>query len=97
MTTEKHQKWLPVALIAGALIAWMGLLAAGAYWAPVGLAEDGATGSANSGDFRKLWVVAATTGGFLLLWGFVLIRVQGKLRRQKSDREQAKPNSDESP
>ncbi len=75
MSTEKNQTWLPVALIAGALIVWMGLLAAGAYWAPVG--------EGKGGDFRKLWVVAATTGGFLLLWGFVLLRLRVKLRRRK--------------
>ena len=79
MTPEKNQNWLPVILIAGALMGWMALLAAGAYWAPVG---DG-----SGGDFRKLWVVAATTGGFLLLWGLVLAIRQVKLRRQAADSE----------
>lgn len=77
MTTEKNQIWLPVVLIAGALLGWMGLLAVGAYWAPVGEGEGG--------DFRKLWVVAATTGGFLLLWGLVLAIRQVKLRRKAAD------------
>ena len=81
MTTDKKQTWLPVALIAGALLIWMGLLAAGAYWAPVGLADGGE--GPQKGDFRKLWVVSATTGCFLLLWGFVLYRLQVKLRRRR--------------
>ncbi len=76
MSTEKNQTWLPVVLIIGALLAWMGVLAAGAYWAPVGEREGG--------DFRKLWVVAATTGCFLLLWGAVLYRLQVKLRRKRA-------------
>lgn len=65
---------MPVVLIAGALLGWMAILAAGAYWAPVG--QDGGN------DFRKLWVVAGTTGGFLLLWGLVLVTHRSKLRRQ---------------
>ena len=76
MTTEKTQTWLPVALIAGALVGWMTLLAAGAYWAPVG--QDGGS------DYRKLWVVAATTGGFLLLWALVLATYHAKLRRRSN-------------
>ena len=75
MKPNQNQTWLPVAMIAGALLVWMGLLAFGAYAAPVGQEEGG--------DFRKLWVVAATTGGFLLLWGFVLFVRQAKLRRQQ--------------
>ncbi len=77
MQTEKNQTWLPVVVIAGALVVWMAILAAGAYWAPVG---EGA-----GGDFRKLWVVAATTGGFLLLWVFVLLIHRGKARRRAED------------
>ena len=76
MTTEKNQTWLPILLIAGALAAWGVLLATGAYWAQVG--ENGGA------DPRKLGVVAATIGGFLLLWGFVLLTYQAKLRRRKA-------------
>ena len=72
MPTERNRTWLPIAIIAGALLGWMGLLAAGAYWASVG--ED------EGGDFRKLWVVVGTTGGFLLLWGLVLVIRLGKVR-----------------
>jgi len=74
MPTEKNQTWLPVVLIAGALAGWGLILAVGAYSAQIG--ETG------GGDHRKLWVVAATTGGFLLLWGLVLLIHQVKLRRQ---------------
>lgn len=77
MTPEKNRIWLPVVVIAGALFAWMAVLAAGAYWAPVGEREGG--------DFRKLGVVAVTTGIFLLLWGFVLLVHRAKVQRQQPD------------
>lgn len=76
MNPKPNQTWLPVAMIAGALLGWMGLLAFGAYSAPVGQDE--------SGDFRKLWVVAATTGGFLMLWGMVLLVRHRKLKRREA-------------
>jgi len=82
MTTEKNQTWWPVVGIAGELVAWMAILAAGAYWAPVGGGEEDA---APAGDFRKLWVVAGTTGLFLLLWGGVLWRFAVKSRRRGED------------
>jgi|GEM_PF-3113361 len=84
MEPDKNQTWLPVVLIVGALLGWMGILAAGAYWASVG---EGA-----GGDYRKLWVVAATTGGFLLLWGAVLAIRQVKLRRQTADADVTVPD-----
>ena len=80
MTKSTNETWLPVVLIAGALIGWMGVLAAGAYWAPVGESEGG--------DHRKLLVVAGTTGMFLLLWGGVLWRFTAK-RRQHQQLQQA--------
>ncbi len=87
MQTEKNQTWLPVFAIAGALMVWMAILAAGAYWAPVGEEEGG--------DFRKLWVVAATTGGFLLLWIVVLLVHRRKARRPAEDSDgQAEKNRD---
>ncbi|MEM8943777.1 MAG: hypothetical protein AAGD11_01235 [Planctomycetota bacterium] len=76
MASRANQNWPLVAIIAGALLGWMGILAAGAYWAPVG---DG-----DGGDHRKLWVVAATTGGFLLLWVGVLLRFASKQRRSSA-------------
>ena len=46
--------------IVGGLTFWGGLLALGAY-----LGLDPQTPDR---DFRRLWVVAATTGGFLAVW-----------------------------
>ena len=78
MENESKQSWLPVALIAGALAAWGLLLAVGAYRTPA----DETAGS----DYRKLGVVAAATGLFLLLWGLVLwIRTAKVRRRQRKD------------
>ena len=68
-------RWLPLAIIFGALAAWGVLLALGAYWAPAG---------ENPGhDRRKLWVVAATTGGFLLMWAVALWLGRHRLRRSR--------------
>jgi hypothetical protein len=46
--------------IVGGLVAWGCLLGLGAY-----LGLDPQTPDR---DFRRLWMVAATTGGFLVLW-----------------------------
>jgi len=64
-------------VIAGALASWGILLAVGAYLAP------GDPGAAR--DFRKLWMVAGMTGGFLLLWGGVLWTRARKVRRQREE------------
>ena len=82
MQNKSKQTWLPVVLIAGALAIWGGLLALGAFWAPID--------EAASSDHRKLLVVAATTGLFLLLWGLVLRIHAAKVKRktQHQDRKQ---------
>lgn len=77
MRGEDNKNWLPVLLIAGALTGWGLLLAVGAWLAP---SDPGA-----SRDFRKLWVVAAMTGAFLLLWGGVLWIRARKVRRQRTE------------
>ena len=77
MQNESKQTWLPIGLIAGALAAWGGLLALGAFLAP---ADEAA-----SSDHRKLLVVAATTGVYLLLWGLVLWIRSAKVRRREND------------
>ncbi len=74
MVNDQNKNWLPILLIAGAMAVWGGLLALGAYLAPVGV-EAGH-------DRRKLWVVAATIGGFLLLWGLALAVRAARLRRR---------------
>jgi len=71
----KNSTWLPLAVIAGGLAVWGVLLALGAFLAPAG--EEAGR------DFRKLWVVAATTGGFLLLWGAALVIRGIRLRRRR--------------
>lgn len=82
MPSEQNQRWLPVVVIAGALAAWGIFLAVGAYLAPEGRAAGG--------DHRKLWVVAATTGGFLLLWGLVLVMAWARPRRQARRNRQSR-------
>ena len=83
MENESKHAWLPVVLIAAALAAWGGLLALGAFWAPA----DETVGS----DHRKLLVVAATTGMFLLLWGLVLwihsLKVRQKGQKMPEDQK----------
>jgi hypothetical protein len=74
MTPEERNRWLPVLLIAGALAAWGVLLAVGAWMVP---SDPGA-----ARDFRKLWVVAAMVGAFLLLWGGALWSRGRRLRRE---------------
>lgn len=78
MAPEKSNQWLPVILIAGALAAWGVLLAVGAWQASGG-------DEASHGDFRKLWVVAGMVGGFLLLWGGVLVISARKIRRRRAE------------
>lgn len=60
MEHEPTNRRVLVWSIAGALAAWGVLLAAGAY-----LGLDPQTPDR---DFRRLWVVAGTTGGFLAFW-----------------------------
>ena len=79
----RQRPWIPLALIAGALVVWGLLLAWGSYLAPAG---------DNPGhDRRKLWVVAATTGGFLAMWAVAFWMGRRRLRRldeqQRSERE----------
>ena len=75
MTSNQNKTWLPILLIAGALVAWGAVLGVGAYLEPIGK-EAGA-------DWRKSLVLAVTTGGFLLLWGLALAVRAAKLRRQR--------------
>ncbi|MCA9229550.1 MAG: hypothetical protein KDA57_02780 [Planctomycetales bacterium] len=75
MRSDQNQNWLPIALIAGAMVVWGGVLGLGAYWAPSGV-EAGA-------DFRKFLVLAATTAGFLLFWALALYLRARRVRRQQ--------------
>ncbi len=60
MKYEPTNRRLLLWLIVAAVAAWGALLALGAY-----LGLDPQTPDR---DFRRLWVVAGTTGGFLGLW-----------------------------
>ncbi len=84
MKENPNRRWLPLLLIAGALALWGFLLAWGAYQAPAG---------ENPGhDRRKLWVVAATTGGFLVLWALALW--MGRRRRNSLHSKQEQQRND---
>ena len=76
MASEQNKQWWPIAWIAGGLAAWGALLGVGAYLAPVG--------EAAGADHRKLGVVAATIGGFLLFWGAMLAVRAARLRRRRN-------------
>jgi len=86
MTSDQKKLWLPILLIAAALLAWGTILGVGAYLSP--------TGKYAGADHRKFLILAATTGGFLLFWGLVMIPRILKLRRQS--RDQANSSGDES-
>jgi membrane protein DedA with SNARE-associated domain len=60
MDYEPSNRRLLLWSIVAALVVWGGLLALGAY-----LGLDPQTPDR---DFRRLWVVAAMTAGFLVLW-----------------------------
>ena len=83
MTSDKNKTWLPIFLIAGAMVAWGTVLGVGAYLAP--------TGRAAGADWRKFLVLAATTGGFLLFWGLALVARGAKLRRLRRSKGKQDP------
>lgn len=65
MSENPTKSWLPLAVIAGGLVAWAGLLALGAFlnW--------GADRPHH--DARKAWIVLGTMAGFLAVWGLALL------------------------
>jgi len=84
MTSNQNKTWLPILLIAGALVAWGAILGVGAYLAP--------SGRFAGADYRKFLVLAATTGGFLLFWGLALASRAARLRRQSRSKDKSSPN-----
>jgi hypothetical protein len=73
MTPTRPTAWLPLALLAGALIIWAGLFAAGAYL------ELGA--DAPHHDLRKPLIIMGVMATFLGLWGIALLLRRRRLNR----------------
>jgi hypothetical protein len=64
MPQDTKKKWLPLAILAAALVIWTGLLALGAYL------EWGA--DLPRRDIRKPLVMLASLTAFLAVWGIAL-------------------------
>jgi len=64
MDKDARKKWLPLAILAVALIVWAGLFALGAYL------EPGADLPRH--DLRKPLVILGSMAAFLSLWGLAL-------------------------
>jgi membrane protein DedA with SNARE-associated domain len=64
MSASLSKTWLPLALLAAALLIWAGLFALGAYL------EWGADQPHH--DLRKPLIILATMASFLTLWGLAL-------------------------
>jgi membrane protein DedA with SNARE-associated domain len=64
MNRNRLRKWLPLALLAVALLAWAGLFAAGAYFEP--------SADQPRHDVRKPLIILATMATFLALWAVAL-------------------------
>jgi hypothetical protein len=64
MSDNSSRKWLPLVLLAIALVVWAGLFAAGAYLEP--------SADLPQRDIRKPLIILATMGTFLGLWGLAL-------------------------
>jgi hypothetical protein len=65
MQSETRKKWLPLAILAAALVVWAGLFAVGAYLQP---GDDNP-----QRDLRKPLIILGTMGVFLALWGIALV------------------------
>lgn len=64
MTTSDSKKWLPLALLAVALVIWAGIFALGAY---LQVSAD-----LPRHDLRKPLIIMATMAAFLSFWGLAL-------------------------
>jgi membrane protein DedA with SNARE-associated domain len=71
MDAETPRKWLPFAILAGALVLWAGVFALGAYLEP--------SADKPVHDLRKPLIIMGTMGAFLAFWGIALWR---RARRQ---------------
>jgi membrane protein DedA with SNARE-associated domain len=59
-----NKKWLPLVLLAVALLVWAGLFAAGAYFEP--------SADKPHHDLRKPLIILAAMALFLVFWGLAL-------------------------
>ena len=66
MNDQQSKKWLPLTILAAALIVWTGLLALGAYL------EWGAAQPRH--DLRKPLIIVGCMAAFLAFWGIALWR-----------------------
>jgi hypothetical protein len=64
MDIETRKKWLPIAILAAALLLWAGMFALGAYL------EPGADRPTH--DVRKPLIVMGFMSAFLAFWGTAL-------------------------
>jgi hypothetical protein len=64
VSPETRKKWLPLAILAVALVVWAGMFALGAYLQP------GADHPVR--DIRKPAIVLASMAAFLAFWGLAL-------------------------
>jgi hypothetical protein len=73
MQSESRKKWLPLAILAAALVIWAGLFAVGAYLQP---GDDNP-----QRDLRKPLIILGTMAAFLGVWGVALL-VRSRQRRK---------------
>jgi membrane protein DedA with SNARE-associated domain len=64
MNFDWRKKWLPLAILAAALVVWAIMFAIGAYL------EPGADRPHH--DARKAFIILVTMGAFLAFWGIAL-------------------------
>ena len=66
MDVESPKKWLPFAILAGALVVWASVFALGAYLEP--------SADKPVHDLRKPLIILGTMAAFLAFWGIALWR-----------------------
>jgi hypothetical protein len=64
MSMSQRKSWVPLAILALALVVWAGVFAAGAYLEP--------SADLPQHDVRKPLIILATMATFLGLWGLAL-------------------------
>jgi membrane protein DedA with SNARE-associated domain len=72
MDLETRKKWLPLIILAAALVAWAGVFALGAYLEP--------SADKPIHDWRKPLIVLGSMAAFLAFWGVALWRRERRNR-----------------